>query len=81
MISDYKRKTDEELIAIVNKYMEKYPNANRNHIILHSHGSHQRIRDLDKRSLIKLPKALPKGTNSSWGKYFHIDSRDKTFIR
>ena len=49
---DYKKKTDEELIAIVNKYMEDHPNASRNHIILHSHGSHQRIRDLDKQGLI-----------------------------
>jgi hypothetical protein len=81
MIADYKKKTDEELIAIVNKYMENYPNASRNHIILHAHGNHQRIRDLDKKGLIKLPKALPKGTGSSWGKYFYIDSRNKTFIR
>jgi hypothetical protein len=74
MISDYKRKTDQELIAIVNKYMEKYPNANRNHIILHAHGSHQRIRELDKKGLISLPKALPKGSNSNWNKYFSLVS-------
>jgi glucan phosphoethanolaminetransferase (alkaline phosphatase superfamily) len=42
MVSDYKKKTDEELIAIVNQYMEDHPNANRNHIILHAHGSHQK---------------------------------------
>ena len=28
-----------------------------------------------------LPKALPRGTGSGWGKYFYIDSRNKTFIR
>jgi hypothetical protein len=27
MASDYKKKTDEELIAIVNQYMEDHPNA------------------------------------------------------
>ena len=57
MVADYKKKTDEELIAIVNKYMGDHPNASRNHIILHAHGNHQRIRDLDKKGLINLPKA------------------------
>jgi len=76
-----KVKTDEELIALVNQYMEKYPNATRNQIVLHATGSQGRVRDLDKRGLIKLPKALPRGTGSSWGKYFYIDSRNKTFIR
>jgi hypothetical protein len=76
-----KSRTDEELIALVNQYMEKYPDAPRNKIILNSTGSQGRVRDLDKRGLIKLPKALPRGTGSSWGKYFYIDSRNKTFIR
>jgi hypothetical protein len=79
MVADYKKKTDEELIAIVNKYMEDRPNANRNHIILHAHGNHQRIRDLDKKGLISLPKAQPKG--GVWSKYFYIQSKDKMFIR
>ena len=78
MASDYRRKTDEELITIVNKYMEDHPNTSRNHVILHSHGSHQRIRDLDKRGLIKLPKALPKGTGSNWGKYFSLTSENNS---
>ena len=81
MATNLKVKTDEELIAIVNKYMEDHPNATRNTIILNSSGSHSRIRDLDKRGLIKLPKALPRGTGSSWGKYFYIDSRNKMFVR
>ena len=79
MVADYKKKTDEELIAIVHKYMEDHPNANRNHIILHAHGNHQRIRDLDKKGLISLPKAQPKG--GVWSKYFYIQSKDKMFIR
>jgi hypothetical protein len=79
MVSDYKKKTDEELIAIVNQYMEDHPNAGRNHIILHAHGSHHRIRELDKKGLISLPKAQPKG--GVWRKYFYIQSRDKMFIR
>ena len=74
-----KSKTDAELIAIVNEYMKRHPNAGRNHIILHSHGNHQRIRELDKKGLIKLPKALPKG--GVWGRYFYIQSRDKEFVR
>ena len=78
---NYKRKTDEELIAIVNKYMEDHPNATRNTIILNAEGNHARIRDLDKRGLIKLAKPLPKGAGSSWGKYFYIDSRDKMLVR
>ena len=79
MVSDYKKKTDEELIAIVNQYMEDHPNAGRNQVILNSHGSHQRIRELDKQGLISLPKAQPKG--GVWSKYFYIQSRDKMFTR
>ena len=79
MASDYRRKTDEELIAIVNKYMEDHPNTSRNHVILHSHGNHQRIRELDNKGLISLPKAQPKG--GVWRKYFYIQSRDKMLIR
>ena len=79
MVSDYKKKTDEELIAIVNQYMEDHPNAGRNHIILHANGSHKRIRELDKQELISLPKAQPRG--GVWRKYFYIQSRDKEFIR
>jgi len=70
MVSDCKKKTDEELIAIVNQYMQDHPNVGRNHIILHAHGSHQRIRELDKQGLISLPKALPKGANTNWNGYF-----------
>lgn len=76
-----KVKTDEELIAIVNKYMQDYPNATRNTIVLNSSGNHNRIRELDKRGLIKLPPALPKGSGSSWGRYFYIQSRDKLLVR
>ncbi len=79
MVADYKKKTDEELIAIVNKYMEDYPNAGRNHIILHANGNHKRIRELDKQGLISLPKAQPRG--GVWRKYFYIQSKDKEFIR
>jgi hypothetical protein len=81
MVVNSKVKTDEQLIEIVNKYMADHPNVGRNHIILHATGSQGRVRDLDKRGLIKLPKALPRGTGSGWGKYFYIDSRNKTFIR
>ena len=79
MAQDYRRKTDEELIAIVNQYMEDYPNAGRNHIILHANGNHKRIRELDKQGLISLPKAQPRG--GTWRKYFYIQSVDKEFIR
>jgi hypothetical protein len=80
-MSRYKANTDEELIAIVNKYMEDHPNAGRNQVILNSHGSHQRIRELHKKGLISLPKAQPKGASGAWGKYFYIQSRDKEFVR
>jgi len=64
------KKTDEQLIEAVNQYMEKYPNASRNHIILHATGSAARVRELAKQGLIKLPKALPKGANTNWNGYF-----------
>jgi len=72
MVSNYKKKTDEELIEAVNQYMEKYPKATRNQIVLHATGNAERVRKLAKENKIKLPKALPKGTNSSWGKYFSL---------
>ena len=78
-MSRFKANTDEELIAIVNQYMEDHPNAGRNKVILNSHGSHQRIRELDKKGLISLPKAQPKG--GVWRKYFYVQSKDKMFIR
>ena len=64
------KKTDKELIEAVNQYMEKYPNATRNHIILHATGSAARVRELAKQGLIKLPEALPKGANTNWSGYF-----------
>jgi hypothetical protein len=79
MSQDYRRKTDEELIIIVNQYMQDHPNATRNQVVLNSHGSHQRVRDLDKKGLISLPKAQTRG--GVWRKYFYIQSRDKMFIR
>jgi predicted transcriptional regulator len=39
----------------------------------------KRIRELDKKGLISLPKAQPRG--GVWRKYFYIQSRDKEFIR
>ena len=66
-----KVKTDEELIEMVNQYMEKHPNASRNQIVLHATGSAIRVRNLDKKGLIQLPKALPKGANTNWNGYFN----------
>jgi hypothetical protein len=77
----YVKKTNEELIAKVNEYMEAHPNASRNQIILHATGSAIRVRELAKRGLIKLPPPLPKGSGSAWSRYFYIESRDKMFIR
>jgi len=68
------KKTDEQLIEAVNEYMEKYPNATRNHIVLHATGSATRVRELARQGLIKLPKALPKGANTNWNGYFNTAS-------
>ena len=65
--------TDEQLIEIVNKYMEEHPTAGRNHVILHAFGNATRIRNLDKQGLITLPKPTPTGSNSNWAKHFNID--------
>jgi hypothetical protein len=70
-----KVKTDEQLIEEVNQYMEKYPNATRNQVVLHATGSAIRVRGLDKKGLIKLPKALPKGINTNWNGYFKNTSK------
>jgi hypothetical protein len=65
--------TDEQLIEIVNKYMEEHPTVGRNHVILHAFGNPARIRNLDKQGLITLPKPMPTGSNSNWARYFNID--------
>jgi hypothetical protein len=81
VLMNNKIKTDEQLIEAVNQYMEKYPNATRNQVVLHATGNAERVRKLNKQGKIKLPPPLPKGTGSSWGKYFYIQSRGKEFIR
>ena len=73
VLMNSKVKTDEQLIEEVNQYMEKYPTASRNHVVLHATGSASRVRELDKRGLIKLPRALPKGANTKWNGYFRLD--------
>jgi hypothetical protein len=72
------KKTDEQIIEAVNQYMEKYPNATRNQIVLNATGTAIRIRELDKKGLIKLPKALPKGANTRWNGYFNNTSETNT---
>jgi hypothetical protein len=67
------KKSDEQIIEEVNQYMEKYPNATRNQIVLHATGSAIRVRGLAKRGLIKLPEALPKGANTNWNGFFRTD--------
>ena len=76
MVANFKIKTDEQLIELVNAYMQKYPNATRNQIILHSTGSAERVRKLAKEGKIKLPAPLPKGSNSNWNKYFSYASEN-----
>jgi hypothetical protein len=70
-------KTDEQLIEAVNQYMEKYPNATRNQVVLNATGSAIRVRELDKKGLITLPKALPKGANTNWRGFFRMASETK----
>ena len=76
MILGYRKKTDEEMIELVNAYMQKYPNASRNQIILHSTGNSSRVRKLEKQGLIKLPASLPSGSKSSWAKHFKYASEN-----
>jgi hypothetical protein len=66
----YQKVTDEELIAIVNKYIEDHPNVGRNHIIMHASGRTHRVRKLAKEGKINLPKPMPAGSKSNWAKHF-----------
>lgn len=61
------RYTDEEVIASVKNYMEKYPNANRYTIITNALSSEDRIRKLEKEGKVTLPKAIPRG--NAWRKF------------
>ena len=76
MIGDYRRKTDEEFIEMVNAYMEKYPNASRNKIVINATGNPTRVRELAKQGLIELPPALPAGSKSNWAKHFRYASEN-----
>ena len=76
MVANYKVKTDEQIIELVNAYMQKYPSATRNKIILNATGSPTRVRELAKKGLIKLPDPLPNGSNSNWAKYFSYASEN-----
>ena len=73
---EYTRKTDEELIEAVNNYIEKYPNASRNQVIMHSTGCAERVRGLAKKGLVKLPAPLPTGSKSNWNRYFNLVSEN-----
>ena len=66
----YQKVTDEELITIVNKYIEEHPNVGRNHIILHASGCTERVRKLAKEGKINLPRPMPSGSKSNWARYF-----------
>jgi hypothetical protein len=70
---EYQRTTDEQIIEAVNKYMETYPNASRNKIILHATGSGERVRKLAREGKINLPVPLPRGSNSNWTRYFKFE--------
>jgi hypothetical protein len=78
MATDFRRKTDEQLIEAVKQYREKYPNASRNQIILHATGSAERVRKLAKEGKIELPAPLPKGSNSNWNRYFSLASENNS---
>ena len=65
--------SDEEVVKSIMEYITKYPNANRYNVIKNSLSSEKRIRDLEKRGIIKLPKAQPIG--HAWGKNFIYANR------
>ena len=76
MILGYKKKTDEQMIELVNEYMQRYPNASRNTVIQHATGNPTRVRELEKRGLITLPAPLPSGSKSDWAKHFKYASEN-----
>jgi hypothetical protein len=67
---EYQRTTDEQIIEAVNRYMETYPNASRNQIILYATGKADRVRNLAKEGKISLPKPMPSGSKSYYAKSF-----------
>lgn len=65
--------TDEQVIELVNKYIETHPDAPRSHIITKSAPvSEKRIKALEAAGLIKLPKPLSRSeTQHVWRKSIH----------
>ena len=67
----YKKYTDQEVIDIVNNYMNKYPMASRSKILTYSEAAgSKRICELEAKGLIKLPdRRSASRRDNSWKKY------------
>lgn len=75
-MSAYKRFTDEQVIANVVEYMNKFPNASRYTVLKNCISSESRIRDLEKQGKLVLPK--PQKQGDTWRRSFAIYSRETT---
>jgi hypothetical protein len=57
--------TDEELAQLVTEYMSKYPNVTRNKIKAALEVGHLTLKRIEDKGLVKLPKKIKPGMNSS----------------
>ena len=70
----YKRISDEELVAKINTYLEKYPNASRSKLITNIGSSHDRIVGLEKEGKVKLP--TKRVSNNAWSQNFQFMGKE-----
>jgi hypothetical protein len=70
----YKRISDEELIAKINAYLEKYPNASRSKLMSNIGSSHDRIVGLEKEGKIILP--TKRTSTNAWSQNFKFMGKE-----
>jgi predicted glycosyltransferase len=73
-MSAYKRFTDEQVVANIVEYMNKFPNASRYTVIKNCISSEERIRKLEKQGKVVLPKPQKRG--EMWRRNFWIIPRE-----
>jgi hypothetical protein len=70
----YKRISDEELVAKINKYLDTFPNISRTKLLANIGSSYDRIVGLEKQGLVKLPST--RAHNKAWLSGFQIIGKE-----
>ena len=72
---NYKRISDEALIARINEYLTKFPNVSRSKLFENIGSSYDRITGLEKEGKVTLPQK--RGVNYAWSRQFNILGKEQ----